>query len=73
LEGETTGIEAMYGEGIFLVMRRRGFTAVAEAAVLDLPSIDHVIADDLGSNDVGGHGSDIKTPRIDFIARESAF
>jgi arylsulfatase A-like enzyme len=54
-------------------MRRRGFTAVAEAAVLDLPSIDHVIADDLGSNDVGGHGSDIKTPRIDFLARESAF
>lgn len=32
------------------------------------PHILLVVADDLGYNDVGYHGSDIKTPNIDWLA-----
>ena len=33
------------------------------------PDFIFIIADDLGYNDVGYHGSDIKTPNIDILAR----
>ncbi|WP_114750944.1 arylsulfatase B [Pleomorphovibrio marinus] len=40
------------------------------AATTDKPNILMILPDDLGWADVGYHGSDIKTPNIDQLARE---
>lgn len=51
-----------------------GATLQSEAAQESAPRphIVYIVADDLGWKDVGFHGSDIKTPSIDRLAREGA-
>ncbi len=44
--------------------------ADAEVPVRNRPNIVLIVADDLGWNDVGYHGSEIETPRIDRLVRE---
>jgi arylsulfatase A-like enzyme len=45
---------------------------VASQQAAPRPHIVYIVADDLGWKDVGFHGSDIKTPNIDRLAREGA-
>ena len=40
-----------------------------QKASIEKPNIILIIADDAGWNDVGYHGSEIKTPNIDFLAK----
>ena len=42
------------------------------AAAADRPTIVYIVADDLGWKDVGFHGSDIRTPNIDQLAKSGA-
>jgi arylsulfatase I/J len=44
----------------------------SSAAESARPNIVYIVADDLGWKDVGFHGSDIKTPNIDELARNGA-
>ncbi|MCA9446018.1 MAG: arylsulfatase [Candidatus Omnitrophica bacterium] len=44
----------------------------SEAFAGEQPHIVHIVADDLGWKDVGYHGSDIRTPNIDSLARNGA-
>ncbi|MBL8580370.1 MAG: arylsulfatase [Mesorhizobium sp.] len=47
------------------------FPAGAQAPA-SRPNIIYIVADDLGWADVGFHGSDIKTPNLDKLAKEGA-
>ena len=46
--------------------------APAAHAATGKPNIVYIVADDLGWKDVGYHGSDIRTPTIDELARGGA-
>lgn len=46
--------------------------ALAQQPAPAKPNILYIVADDLGWNDVGFHGSDIQTPALDKLAREGA-
>ncbi len=46
--------------------------AAETAAAASRPNIVFLLADDLGSHDVGWRGSDIKTPRLDELALAGA-
>jgi arylsulfatase I/J len=45
---------------------------IAQAATSPKPNIVYILADDLGWKDVGFHGSDIRTPSLDQLARTGA-
>ncbi|MCI0723294.1 MAG: sulfatase-like hydrolase/transferase [Acidobacteria bacterium] len=56
--------------GLVLASAGYGSAATAPAAKADRPNIVIIVADDLGWNDVGFHGSKIKTPRLDELAKQ---
>ena len=43
--------------------------AAAQAEVRDLPNIVVLVSDDQGWNDIGYHNEEIRTPRLDELAR----
>ena len=61
--GRMVGIKAIAG----LVVLLAGQPAPAKEPPLNVVII---LADDLGWNDVGYHGSEIATPRLDALAKE---
>ena len=55
---------------LFLILFSNVFIFNSNCIAQKKPNVIIIVADDLGWNDVGYHGSDIQTPNIDRLARE---
>ena len=55
---------------LFLILFSNVFIFNSNCIAQEKPNVIVIVADDLGWNDVGYHGSDIQTPNIDRLARE---
>lgn len=65
-------IAALFAATIGLSLAPVRAAEAAEAAAAPRPNIVFVLADDLGSYDVGWRGSDIQTPHLDRLANSGA-
>ena len=64
---QLVGCQFFYGIFAFSIL----LSIDSVAANAGPPNIVHIVADDLGWNDVGFHGSEIKTPILDALALDS--
>ncbi|XP_063679982.1 arylsulfatase B-like [Bolinopsis microptera] len=53
-----------------LLLLASGFLAISRSSTPKQPNIVFIVADDMGYQDVGFRGSNIRTPNIDRLARE---
>jgi arylsulfatase A-like enzyme len=76
--GDPRSASIVTTQRIFMVFRLMGFglaaaTLLASTRAAEKPNILYIVADDLGSKDLGFQGAtDLKTPNLDRLAKEAA-